>query len=87
MPTGRPLDSAHERADQSTADVPAGDVPGFMWQEAAEVARAGLDALEKNRAVAIPGPVNKVLGNFSAVTPHAITRRLGAAVLRRATRP
>ena len=70
---------------QSAADVPAGDVPGFMWQEAAEVARAGLDALEKNRAVEIPGTVNKVLGNFSAVTPHAITRRIGAAVIKRAS--
>ena len=52
-----------------------------MWQEAPEVARAGLDGLAKNRAVVIPGATNKVLGNFSAVTPHAITRRLGAAVL------
>ena len=68
---------------QAAADVPAGDVPGFMWQEAAAVAREGLDALEKNRAVCIPGNLNKVLGNFSAVTPHAITRRLGAAVIRR----
>jgi uncharacterized protein len=70
---------------QAVADVPAGDVPGFMWQEAAEVARAGLDALEKNRAVAIPGSVNKVLGTFSSITPHAITRRIGAAVIKRAT--
>jgi hypothetical protein len=70
---------------QVRANAPAGDVPGFMWQEAPEVARAGLDGLAKNRAVVIPGTTNKVLGNLSAVTPHAITRRLGAAVLRRAT--
>ena len=36
---------------QETANVPASSVPGFMWQEADEVARAGLDALAKNRAV------------------------------------
>jgi short-subunit dehydrogenase len=70
---------------QERANAPAGDVPGFMWQEAPEVARAGLDGLAKNRAVVIPGATNKVLGNLSAVTPHAITRRLGAAVLKRAT--
>jgi uncharacterized protein len=70
---------------QERANAPAGDVPGFMWQEAPEVARAGLDGLAKNRAVVIPGTANKVLGNLSAVTPHAITRRLGAAVLKRAT--
>ena len=62
---------------QDAANVPAGDVPGFMWQEADEVATAGLDALAKNRAIAIPGALNKVLGAFSTVTPHAITRRIG----------
>ncbi len=69
---------------QERANVPAGSVPGFMWQEAPEVARAGLDGVAKNRAVVIPGTVNKVMGNLSAVTPHAITRRLGGAVLKRA---
>jgi len=69
---------------QDAADVPAEAVPGFMWQEADPVAREGLDALAKNKAVSIPGNLNKVLGNFSAVTPHAISRRLGAAVLKRA---
>ena len=69
---------------QVTANAPASDVPGFMWQEAGEVAKAGLDALAKNHAVAIPGTMNKLLGGFSSVTPHAITRRIGAAVIKRA---
>jgi short-subunit dehydrogenase len=68
---------------QAVANAPAETVPGFMWQGADEVARAGLDALAENKAVAIPGSLNKVLGNFSAITPHAITRRLSAAVLKR----
>ncbi len=68
---------------QAVANAPAEAVPGFMWQEADAVAREGLDALAKNRAVAIPGNLNKVLGSFSAATPHAITRRLSAAVLKR----
>jgi len=68
---------------QATADVPAEAIPGFMWQEADDVAREGLDALAKNKAIAIPGNLNKVLGNFSIVTPHGITRRVGAAVLKR----
>jgi hypothetical protein len=71
---------------QARADAPAEDVPGFMWQTATEVAKAGLDGLARNRAVIIPGVVNKALGNLSSVTPHAITRRLGAAVLKRAAR-
>ena len=68
---------------QATANVPAEAVPGFMWQEADAVARVGLDALAKNRAIAIPGGLNKVLGNFSSLAPHAISRRLAAEVLKR----
>ena len=69
---------------QDSANVPsANDLPAFMWQEAHEVAIAGLDGLAKNRAVVLPGALNKALGTFSSVTPHAITRRIGAAVIRR----
>jgi uncharacterized protein len=68
---------------QAAANVPASGLPGFMWQEADEVARVGLDALAKNQAVAIPGALNKVLGAVTSVTPHAISRRLGGAVLKR----
>jgi hypothetical protein len=69
---------------QETANVPAAtELPGFVWQEADEVAVAGLDALAKNRAVVLPGALNKVLGTFSSVTPHAITRRLGGMVVKR----
>lgn len=70
---------------QSRANAPAGSVPGFMWQEAPEVARAGLDGVAKNKAIVIPGTTNKVMGTLSAITPHAITRRLGGAILKRAT--
>ena len=71
---------------QAAASVPANDIPGFMWQEAGEVAGAGLDGLARNQAVVIPGNLNKVLGYASSVTPHAIPRRLGGAVLKRAAR-
>ena len=42
-----------------------------------------LDALAKNRAVALPGGVNKVLGTFSSVAPHALTRRIAGAIVKR----
>ena len=45
---------------------------------------AGLDGLAKNRAIVMPGALNKVLGNFSAVSPHVITRRISAAIVKRA---
>jgi uncharacterized protein len=69
---------------QERANAPASEVPGFLWQEAPEVARAGLDGLAKNRATVIPGVTNKVMGNVSAMMPHALTRRVSAAVLKRA---
>jgi short-subunit dehydrogenase len=68
---------------QAAANVPAAGLPGFMWQESDAVVRVGLDALAKNRAIAIPGGINKALGTFSSVTPHAITRRIGASILKR----
>jgi short-subunit dehydrogenase len=68
---------------QERASVPANEVPGIMWQNPPEVVKAGLDGLAKNRAIVIPGAVNKVLGNLSAVSPHAISRRASAMVLKR----
>jgi short-subunit dehydrogenase len=70
---------------QERANAPASDVPGFMWQMPPEVVAAGLDGVAKNRAVIIPGTVNKVLGTGSEMLPQAVTRRLGAMVLRRAS--
>ena len=69
---------------QERAGAPANDVPSFMWQEAPEVAQAGLDGVAKNKAIVVPGVANKVLGGFASVTPHAITRRAAALVLKRA---
>jgi short-subunit dehydrogenase len=57
-------------------------VPGFMWQGPDEVAQAGLDALERNRAAVVPGALNKVAAAFSNATPHAVTRRIAGSVVR-----
>lgn len=70
---------------QERANAPASDVPGFMWQNAPEVARAGLDGVAKNKAVIIPGSVNKVLGTFASISPHALTRRISGEILKRAS--
>ncbi len=69
---------------QARANAPASSVPGFMWQDAPEVATAGLDGLAKNKAIIIPGNVNKTLGMFTSMVPHGISRRVSAAVLKRA---
>jgi short-subunit dehydrogenase len=69
---------------QERANAPASEVPGFMWQNPPEVVKAGLDGSAKNRAVIVPGALNRVLGTLSGMTPHAVTRRAGAMVLKRA---
>ena len=69
---------------QATANAPAEAVPGFMWQEADAVARVGLDALAKNRRDRDPRWRQQGrCGNFSSIAPHAISRRLASAVLKR----
>ena len=64
---------------QDAANVPAGEVPGLHVAGG----RRGRDApastgWRRTAPSSIPGAMNKVLGSFSAVTPHAITRRVGA---------
>ena len=65
-----------------------GEVAGFrdtrrferMSMDAGEVVRSALDALERNKAVAITGIINK-LGAFSTrLVPRAVARKVAAAV-------
>lgn len=45
-------------------------LPDFMWQDAEEVAEAGYDALQKNRAVFIPGRSNKLVALLVRLLPE-----------------
>jgi short-subunit dehydrogenase len=69
---------------QERANAPASGVPEFMWQRAPEVVTAALEGLEKNKAIIVPGAFNRVLGTFSNMAPHAVSRRASAMVLKRA---
>jgi hypothetical protein len=71
---------------QRRAGIDAAAVPRLMWQEPDVVARAGLDALRRNRAVVVPGAGNRVAAAFTRVTPHALTRTAAGVIMRRATR-
>lgn len=71
---------------QERAAAPAGDVPDFLWQNPPEVVRAALDGVAANRAVVVPGAVNKVLGAVSGSLPHSVTRRVSSLILERAAR-
>jgi short-subunit dehydrogenase len=68
---------------QARAGTDTRQVPEFAWQTPDVVARAGLDALERNKAVVISGTLNRVVGVLSSVAPHGLTRRVASVVVRR----
>lgn len=65
-----------------------GDVAGFggnglfdkVAMEAPEVVAAGLRALDKNKAVVIPGLINKVSANSGRFAPRAVVRKIAGAI-------
>ncbi|MFT5222775.1 MAG: short-subunit dehydrogenase, partial [Glaciecola sp.] len=59
---------------QSTADVESSQIPKIMWMDAEPVAKAGLDAVAKNKAVVAPGS-NVVMAGLSRVTPSVLLRK------------
>jgi len=69
---------------QARASFDPKSVPSFLWQEAEPVARAGLDGLAKNKAVIVPGAMNRIAAGLSSVAPFAVTRRAAAVAVKRA---
>lgn len=67
---------------QARAGAEADKMPGFVWQSADEVARAGLDGLEKNKALVVPGMLNKVTASAVGVLPTTVSRKSAAALAR-----
>ncbi|MEY3025618.1 MAG: hypothetical protein RL136_979 [Planctomycetota bacterium] len=51
-------------------------LPKFMWQEARPVCVAGLDGVERNAPVVVPGAFNKVASALCRVLPYAMTSRM-----------
>jgi len=61
----------HERSE---FDV--GNLPDMLWQEAEEVARAGLRGLAERKVVVVPGTVNKTATAAAKAVPQALVRKL-----------
>ena len=65
-----------------------GDVAGFggnglfdrVAMEAPKVVQAGLDGLAKNKAVVIPGVLNKVTANSGRFAPRSVVRKIAGAI-------
>lgn len=68
---------------QDRAGIEARHIPAALWQEAGEVAVAGLDALEAGRAVCVPGAHNKVLTGLTRMAPRSVVRASSGFVVRR----
>jgi len=66
----------------SSTDSYVDKYPGFVWTDAATVARQGLSDVAKNRAISVPGVVYKSLVAAGGVTPRSLLRRLSGVVQR-----
>jgi hypothetical protein len=55
-------------------------IPGFVMAEAAPVARAGLEGLDRNKAVVVPGLLNKLSSQGHRLLPRALLRKIAAAI-------
>jgi short-subunit dehydrogenase len=69
---------------QDRAGVDSSEVPDFLWQDAPTVVDHALAAYAKGRAVCLPGALNQATAGFSAVMPAGVTRKVAAAIMRRA---
>lgn len=68
---------------QANAGLEAKGLPGFAWADADDVVRQGLAALAHNKAVCVPGLVNKVAAASPRFGPRPLVRRLSRQVMRR----
>jgi len=65
-----------------------GDVAGFggngmfdrVAMEAPDVVKAGLDGLARNKAVVVPGLVNKLTANSGRFAPRSVVRKIAGAI-------
>lgn len=69
--------------DAADAEDSAAHIPGFVWDDPVDVARAGLDGVARGRAVVVPSWLYRVGVTASSMTPSAITRRIVGEVTRR----
>jgi len=51
-------------------------LPKFMWQQARPVCVAGLEGVERNKPVVVPGAFNKVASALCRVLPYSLTVRM-----------
>jgi short-subunit dehydrogenase len=68
---------------QERAGIDSSEVPGFLWQEAGDVAEHALRAYGRGRASCVPGALNSATAMMSGMSPTVFSRKLAGAVVRR----
>jgi len=67
-----PVDTGFgEAAGFDAADAEAA-LPAFMWEQAADVARVGVEGMDRGRAVVIPGVANAIGAYAGHLTPKSL---------------
>lgn len=69
---------------QERAGVDSAEIPDFLWQSSETVVDFALKAFDKGKAVCVPGALNRATAGFSATAPAGVSRRIAAAVVKRA---
>jgi short-subunit dehydrogenase len=64
------------------AHMEIGRVPRFMWANPVSVANAGLEALDRNQAVCIPGFMNRLGAESVRFAPRSVARKMAAQVIK-----
>src|SRR5688572_12120972 len=67
-----PVDTGFGETAGFTAEEAKKALPRFMWEDAAQVAKVGIDGLAHGRAVAIPGLANRVGARFAHLAPRSV---------------
>jgi short-subunit dehydrogenase len=65
--------------DVSQARVLVSKLPGWMWSNADDVVRQGLDAVERGQVVYVPGRVNRMTKMLMDLLPHRVALGLVAS--------
>jgi len=67
-----PVATGFAEAAGIDADEMAGAMPKMFWEPAADVARAGVDGMDANRAVVIPGLPNRASAALGWLSPRRL---------------
>lgn len=78
-----PVATGFATAAGTTERALAGMLPRAMWMAAREVARAGVDGLARDRAVVVPGLLNRLASLVASATPASVS----AGALERVRQP